>query len=151
MIEGKFKAGTDDLSDAFEIRKQVFHIEQGVDPALEFDQWDKKAVHVVVYNGSKAVATGRVLKMEETYKIGRIAVLKEERGKQYGDFLVRMLIDRAFQAGAAEVTVGAQLHAVGFYEKIGFHSYGNEYEEAGIRHIPMKIGKQDLCKKCKGH
>ena len=44
--------------------------------------------------------------MEEYYKIGRIAVKKECRGKKYGDFIVRMLVDKAFTMGAKEVFVG---------------------------------------------
>lgn len=149
MIEGKFLSGEDDLTEAFEIRRQVFQIEQKVDPKLEFDEYDKSAVHVVIHTRDKAVATGRIIKKDNTYKIGRIAVLQEERGKKYGDFVVRMLIDKAFQSGAEEVMVGSQIQAVGFYRKIGFEVYGEEYVEAGINHIAMKLKKEALCKECR--
>jgi predicted GNAT family N-acyltransferase len=34
----------------------------------------------------------------------------------------------------------AQVHAVPFYEKMGFKSYGPQFEEAGIQHFAMSIG-----------
>lgn len=148
IVEGKFLSYKDNLSDAFEIRKQVFQIEQGVSAEEEFDALDKEAIHVVIYSGGKAVATGRLLMLNDKFVIGRVCVRKEERGKQYGDFVVRMLVDKAFQSGAEEVILGSQIHAMGFYEKIGFVPYGEIYMDAGIEHRYMKMIKDQLCKKC---
>jgi Predicted acyltransferase len=148
LVEGKFLSYNDDLTDAFEIRKQVFQLEQGVKEEEEFDDLDKEAVHVVIYIQQKAVATGRLLFDGDTFRIGRVAVLQEERGKQYGDFVVRMLMDRAFNSGAKEIFISAQIQTKGFYEKIGFQQDGEEFIEAGIRHIPMKIEQNHVCKGC---
>lgn len=150
MIQGKYLFYNDDLTDAFNIRKAVFQIEQGVDESTEFDNLDKNAIHVVVYEKGKAVATGRLVFEGNVFHIGRIAVLKEERGKKYGDFTVRLLIDKAFLMGAKEVILGSQLHAVDFYKKIGFIPFDKEYEEAGISHQMMKIVPSSICKECKG-
>lgn len=151
MIKGVYLNGEEDLTDAFSIRRKVFIEEQKVPEEIEMDELDAYAIHAVAYDGDKAVATGRIIYDGDTYKIGRIAVLKEERGKQYGDFIVRMLVDKAFLHGAKEVLLGAQLPAVGFYEKIGFKPCGEEFEEAGIPHIPMKLQHDGLCKKCQNH
>lgn len=151
MVEGKFISYQDeDLDKVFDIRRQVFQIEQGVDAELEFDDLDKEAVHVLVTVGGKAVACGRLLKESDTdcFRIGRVAVLKEERGRQYGDFVVRMLVDRAFQAGAKEIVLGSQLYAVDFYRKIGFVPFGEEYLDAGIKHIPMIMKTGGMCRDC---
>lgn len=149
MVKGVYLNGEDDLSDAFDIRRKVFIEEQKVAEELEMDGMDAYAIHAVAYAEGKAVATGRIIYDGDTYKIGRVAVLKEERGKQYGDFIVRMLADRAFLHGAKEVLLGSQLHAVGFYEKIGFEPYGEVFDDAGIPHIHMKLKRDALCKKCK--
>lgn len=149
LVEGKFRSYQEDLTDAFEIRRKVFQEEQGVSAEIEFDELDKQAVHVIVYVGEKAVATGRVFNEGDTYHIGRVAVLKEERGRQYGDFVVRMLADKAFQTGADEVFLGAQISARGFYEKLGFVPCGEEYIEADILHVPMKLKKEAVCSLCK--
>ncbi|MFW5651097.1 MAG: GNAT family N-acetyltransferase [Acetivibrio ethanolgignens] len=148
IVKGVYLNGENDLGDAFEIRRKVFIEEQGVPEELELDEMDAYAIHALVYVEGKAVATGRIIYDGYTYKIGRVAVLKEERGKQYGDFIMRMLIDKAFLHGAEEVILGAQLTAVGFYEKLGFEKYGEVFDDAGIPHIHMKLKRENLCKKC---
>lgn len=150
MIQGKYLYYGDNLSEVFNIRRKVFVDEQGVKEEEEFDDYDDLAVHALVYdNGnSKPVATGRVYHDGKNYRIGRIAVLKEERGKYYGDFVVRLLVNKAFLSGAEEVFINAQVAAVPFYAKIGFQSYGDIFEEAGIKHISMKVELNNICQKC---
>ncbi|MGB8451085.1 MAG: GNAT family N-acetyltransferase [Anaerocolumna sp.] len=151
MVQGKYLYYGDDLSEVFKIRRKVFIDEQGIAPEEEFDDYDNLAVHALVYdntNNKKAVATGRVYHDGENYRIGRIAVLKEERGKYYGDFVVRLLVDKAFLAGAEEVIINAQVNAIKFYEKIGFIPYGDIFDEAGIEHVVMKVKLNSICKKC---
>lgn len=154
IIQGKYLHYGDDLTDAFEIRKQVFQIEQGVSSELEFDEIDDLAIHVIVYasdTDKRPVATGRVYFDGENYRIGRIAVLKEERGKYYGDFAVRMLANKAFLAGATEILIHSQTDVIPFYKKIGFEICGEEFMEAGIKHVPMILRAEKLCKKCQNN
>lgn len=151
LIQGKYLYYGDDISEAFEIRKQVFQIEQGVSAEEEFDSLDDLSVHVLVFalgESQRAVATGRVYYDSQNYRIGRVAVLKNERGKKYGDFVVRMLANKAFLSGAKEIYIDAQVAAIPFYEKIGFTSFGDEFIEAGIQHISMKLIAGSLCKDC---
>lgn len=151
LIQGKYLYFEDDKTEVYDIRRQVFHVEQGVSLEEEFDEIDDLAVHVLVFTSdepSRAVATGRVFFDGDNYKIGRVAVLKSERGKKYGDFVVRMLANKAFIAGADEIHINAQVVAVPFYEKIGFISYGDEFDEAGIKHVSMKLKSGSLCKEC---
>lgn len=150
-IKGKYLHYGNDLKDVFEIRKQVFQIEQGVSQELEQDEYDNEAIHALVYkigDDEVPVATGRLIFIDSEYRIGRICVLKEERKQGYGDFLVKMLIDKAFLAGAKYVSVHAQEKAIGFYEKIGFKICGDSYMEAGINHFPMEIKPTDVCRDC---
>ena len=41
--------------------------------------------------------------------------------------------------GVTRAKLGAQTHAIGFYEKLGFAAYGPEYDDAGIRHRDMAL------------
>jgi len=138
MIRTKWFTGAAELSDAHNIRRAVFINEQGVSEAQEMDGTDAGAIHLVAYDGAKPVATGRILIENELYLLGRIAVLKEVRGQGYGDFVMRLLIRRAFELGGTRQTVHAQLQAKGFYETLGFRATGAEYEEAGIPHVAME-------------
>lgn len=156
-IRGKIIHQGEDLTECFKIRKEVFVEEQGIPEELEFDELDKVALHCLIFStdneqkegNEKPVATGRLLLLENgTFKIGRIAVRKEERGKHYGDMLVKMLISKAFECGATKVILSAQVRAVKFYETIGFKTVGEKYIEDGIEHISMELEQQDLCKTC---
>ncbi|MPM96948.1 Acetyltransferase [bioreactor metagenome] len=127
----------EDMEDAFYIRREVFIKEQNVPEEEEFDEEDLRSHHVVVYSDGRPVATGRLFKTEENWFIGRISVLKDFRGKQLGKLVVEKLLERAAEIEAMDVHIHAQTHAVNFYEKFGFITYGDTFLEAGIEHISM--------------
>lgn len=153
-IQGKYLlGGLDDISECLAIRKEVFGQEQQFLTAASENIEDKEAIFVLAYETKEqgeqvSVATGRLIFLEDRFKIGRIAVKKEFRGKHYGDFIVRMLLEKAFSMGAKEVFVGAQAHAIPFYERIGFVRQKEEYFEDGIYHLIMKIVFSDCQKDC---
>ncbi|MDD9300942.1 MAG: GNAT family N-acetyltransferase [Desulfobacter sp.] len=117
------------------IRHAVFTCEQQVDPALDLDGQDLTAVHALVMAGPTPVATGRML---DDGHIGRVAVLKPYRGIGAGQMIVNALVGQALENKMPRVFLGAQIHAVSFYERLGFAEYGYPYEEAGISHIHME-------------
>lgn len=121
-----------------EIREEVFVREQEYPIELEFDEADENCWHLVLTDNEKAVATARLLKLSEgVFKPGRIAVLKEYRGKNIGAELLTLIIEKAKEMGAKELHIGAQTYAVGFYEKFGFKTTGEEYMDEHIPHIDM--------------
>ncbi len=137
MLEAKWINGYEDLADAHMIRIKVFIDEQGISWEDEMDDKDKDAMHLVLYDDKKPVATGRVLWNNGDFVIGRVAVLKEYRGKKYGDFIMRIMIRKAFECGGTKQFIHAQTAAIGFYEKLGFAAYGDEFMEDGIPHVSM--------------
>ena len=106
------------------IRTCVFTNEQGADADNEFDEYDKTSLFALLYEGDKPVGTARIAETAAGIKIGRIAILKECRGKGYGADIVKAVTDRAFDMGADKVLVDAQNYAVPFYEKLGFKVIG---------------------------
>lgn len=154
MIQGKLIDGMNDLTDCFYIREKVFIEEQKVPRELEMDDKDKIAVHAIVYdieNKTFPVATGRIYIDGNECRIGRVAVLKEYRGKGYGDFVVRLLVNKALSSNIEEVTLHAQTQTKDFYKKIGFIESGEVFYEAGISHIKMLMKPNLLCGKCSKH
>ncbi|MGN1084676.1 MAG: GNAT family N-acetyltransferase [Lachnospiraceae bacterium] len=148
--------GLDHVEEIRPIRMEVFAKEQGFPEDIIFDETDETAVQAVVYkdiNRTIPVAVGRLYKTGEgeDFKIGRIAVKKEERGQGYGDFIVRMLVDKGLMMGAERVIVGSQPHAIKFYEKIGFRPTGETYVEAKVEHTVMEIRQNSICKACQNH
>ena len=141
MLEYKwFPAGEIDPSFR-NLRIEIFVKEQGVPEENEFDDYDLQVPHLVIFSDGEAVATGRNIPYgENTVKIGRIAVKKEKRGLGLGEKIVKELLSKAKEDGAKTVKVGAQTHAVGFYEKCGFKLVGTpEYLEENIPHYDMYL------------
>lgn len=148
MLEGRYVFGDEDYSDAIEIRKIVFNMEQGIPLSGEVDDIDEDCIIAIAYYNEKAVATGRLLFDGEFYRISKVAVIKEYRGKSYGDFIVRMLIDKAIKFGATKINVISQINAKLFYEKIGFVESGDSFVEDNIERVPMVLKIENLFKKC---
>ena len=117
------------------IRNQVFTGEQGIAQNLDFDGQDAGAAHVLIVCDGECIATGRIL---PDGHIGRLAVLAEFRRQGFGAKAVLGLVEHARSTGLERVYLGSQVHAVGFYEGLGFTPYGDPYIEAGIQHIHME-------------
>jgi predicted GNAT family N-acyltransferase len=117
------------------IRKTVFVLEQAVPEELEWDGLDSDCAHVLaLHERSEAIGTAR---MQANGTIGRMAVLKDWRGRGVGRALLQTLLDLAVRQGLPRVTLSAQTHAIGFYEHAGFHTIGEIFMDAGIPHRKM--------------
>lgn len=117
------------------IRETVFIVEQGVPEGLEWDGLDPLCAHVLAWNDlGEAIGTAR---MQPKGSIGRMAVLKDWRGRGVGRALLQTLLDLAVRQGLSSVTLTAQTHALGFYERAGFHVVGDPFMDAGIPHRKM--------------
>ncbi|WP_299362159.1 GNAT family N-acetyltransferase [uncultured Paracoccus sp.] len=129
---------TDDLDACLTIRRAVFVEEQNVPEALEHDGHDATAVHLLASEAGRPVGTARLLIRGNTGKIGRVAVLADRRGQGLGAALMRAALDelRAIP-GVKLARLGAQTHALAFYEKLGFTASGPVYDDAGIPHRDM--------------
>ena len=74
----------------------------------------------------------------DTCKIGRVCVLAPMRGHGIGAALITASVAK-FRglSGITRVVLGAQTHALGFYQALGFQGEGDEYQDAGIPHLDM--------------
>lgn len=130
---------TDDFPACAAIRRRVFIEEQNVPEELELDDLDATAVHLLASRDGRPIGTARLLIDGETAKIGRVALLPEERGTGAGAALMRAALDELRARGVRTAKLGAQTYAIGFYEKLGFAAYGPEYDDAGIPHRDMSL------------
>jgi len=117
------------------IRIEVFVREQGIDPALEWDEFDPVSLHCLARRSGQPIATGRLL---PDGHIGRMAVLPSGRRSGIGGRVLERLIDAARRRGDPMVELSAQRYVETFYRRHGFETVGDPYEEAGIEHIRMR-------------
>ncbi|MEX0349351.1 MAG: GNAT family N-acetyltransferase [Paracoccaceae bacterium] len=128
----------DDPAPCFALRHEVFVVEQGIPQEEELDELDAVAVHLLARDGARAIGAARVVFIEETAKIGRVCVLAQARGTGLGTALIKEAIEVArAQEGVTKVKLGAQITAMGFYEKLGFAALGPIYLDAGLDHRDM--------------
>jgi predicted GNAT family N-acyltransferase len=130
--------GPADVAAAFAVRHEVFVVGQQVPPELERDAADGSAVHVVAEAGGRVVGAGRLVVDGAVGVLGRLAVLPELRGSGFGVQLVRLIEQQAVARGCTTVELHAQVPVRGFYQRLGYLAYGDEYDEAGIPHISMR-------------
>ena len=131
-------AVTEDLETCFALRHQVFVEEQGVPVEEEKDALDASATHLLALRDGVAVGTARIVFKGDTAKIGRVCVLTSARGTGLGAKLIEAAVETArVRSGVAKAKLGAQIHAIGFYEKLGFTAFGPVYDDAGIDHRDM--------------
>lgn len=123
------------------VRTAVFVNEQGIAPDDEWDEKDASALHAVLFDvHGQALGNARLLQPSTTVaKVGRMAVLKEARGRGYGARLLQTLIRCARQHGHKEVRLSAQCSALGFYAAHGFVEVGEPFDEVGIAHLEMVL------------
>lgn len=118
------------------IRKQVFIIEQNIPEEEEWDDQDMISDHFVVYDQDQPIATARLL---QNNSVGRVAVLKAYRGQGIGRMIMLEIIQQAHQQDRKFLQLSSQVHAISFYEKLGFSIQGDAYDECGIPHIKMQL------------
>lgn len=122
-----------------DLRRIVFIQEQGVSESDELDDLDDQAVHLLASKDGTPLGTARLLTKGDTGKIGRVCVLKEARGNGLGAALIEAAVEHfKTQAGINRALLGAQCHAIGFYEALGFAAFGPVYDDAGIDHRDME-------------
>ena len=123
--------------EAKDIREKVFVEEQGFKE--EFDAADGLSVHLVAFDCGKPVATCRFYRKADTasFVLGRIAVVKECRGRHIGARLIAYAEDM-LKNEADFILIHAQTRVRSFYEKQGYTAFGEEDFEEDCQHVWMK-------------
>lgn len=141
MLEYTFSLGKEDFADAAALRQRIFVEEQGF--SNEFDEIDERAIHLVIYQDGKPVATARAFveagDPTDRYTIGRVAVIKELRQYGLGKAAMLALHEHLKANGARELVLSAQCQAQGFYSKLGYVPFGEVYLDEHCPHQSMRL------------
>ena len=132
-----------DLDAAFTIREKVFQEEQGVPPAKEHDEHDRRDARHYLARAADGTPAGAARWRETAHgvKLERFAVLEGCRNQKIGAVLLHaVLTEVQAELPDADVYLNAQLRAVPFYERHGFRKEGELFEEANIQHYRMVLG-----------
>jgi predicted GNAT family N-acyltransferase len=119
------------------VREVVFMREQGVSAELEWDGLDEGCRHALALSAKgDAIGCGRIT---QDARIGRMAVLREWRGRKVGAALLEALLDEARSRPYAKVELSAQVQALPFYRRFGFEEEGEVFMDADMPHRKMRL------------
>lgn len=128
----------EDVAKCLQLRREVFIEEQGISEAEEMDGMDAQCAHVLAHMKGVPVGAARVHQTGEFAKIQRVCIARSHRGMGAGARLMEFIVDELKKDGRISfVCLGAQTHALAFYERLGFTAEGPIYLDAGIEHRTM--------------
>ena len=136
----RFIHGTEDLSDAYAVRIEVFCDEQGYRLEQELDELGSRLTKLEARRAEaeKEVAARLYPKGDGVMGLGRLAVRKSYRGCGLGARMVEELGRKAAELGASVSQLDAQTRARGFYEKQGYRVCGEEHMDGHVPHVMME-------------
>lgn len=124
--------------EAISIRTKVFMEEQGFEN--EFDNIDSIATHLVLVDEAMPIATARIYFSSErqSHVIGRIAVIKEWRGKELGNVILNMAEREIVKQSGNRAELSAQIRVSAFYERNGYRSLEEYHMDENCPHVWMR-------------
>ena len=118
------------------LRVDVFVVEQECPyPELDGRDTEPATEHLWFESDGQVAATIRVLDDGDTRAIGRVATATGFRGQ---GLAARLIEEGIALCAGTPITLGAQAHLEGWYERFGFRRSGPGYVEDGIPHVPMR-------------
>jgi radical SAM protein (TIGR04043 family)/putative N-acetyltransferase (TIGR04045 family) len=131
---------------AFEIRKEVFVLEQKLFSNSDADENDPKSIHLVAEWNSQVVGTVRVFPVNHNghWIGGRLAVRKEFRNTGAGELLVQEAMHCVKNQGCTKFTAYIQLENVPLFSKIGWKAVESVKQYFGKPHQMMEANLEDI-------
>lgn len=129
----------DQMEHVYDIRHEVFVVEQGLTRTVRDDPDDRYSVHVLASIGDEVVGVGRVTYYADEAQIVWVAVRKAYRNRGVGRAIMEHLLRLSREEGVRLVTLNAQTHALHFYEALGFTPIGRRFFMANIEHQYMAL------------
>jgi putative N-acetyltransferase (TIGR04045 family) len=130
---------------AFEIRKEVFVLEQKIFSNSDIDENDAESIHLVAEWNSQVVGTVRFFPVNNNghWVGGRLAVREGFRSTGAGELLVREAMHFVKNRGCTKFTAHIQLENVPFFSRIGWKKVEPAKDYFGKPHQLMEanLGK----------
>jgi len=137
-VEIRRAVGRAELDALLDLRHRVFCVEQGVPKHEEVDGRDDDAVHLVAVRDGRVLGTCRLVFVDRTVQLSRLAVEPQARREGIATALLREADREAQGARARRIVLHAQTYARELYAADGYEERGRTFVEAGIEHVAME-------------
>jgi ribosomal protein S18 acetylase RimI-like enzyme len=123
----EIEPGTLEYEQAAELRYDALYREWGLPRTLIADTDGRTYRHVAAFEGPRVIGYGRIWLEDGESKIFQVCVAADRQSEGIGAAIVEELAGLARTAGRVEITLDARVHAIGFYERLGFCAEGEEF------------------------
>ncbi len=132
----------DQVAEAFDVREEVYIVEQQIDRSDEFDQFEDESRHFVAYVNNEPCGAARWRFTKDGVKLERFAVLPTYRKQGVGGALVQAVIDDIVNHPNYSnqlLYLNAQESAMPLYARFNFQPVGDTFLECDIVHQRMEL------------
>ncbi len=108
--------------------------------SLSKEELEKEKDHLLIaaYEDEKMLGCCMLVEEGKSVRLRQMAVLNDLQGKGIGKALMQFAENLARDRGYKKITMHARKHAIGFYEKMGYATIGEEFKELNIPHYNME-------------
>ena len=131
--------GTKEYKQVLKLRDEILRKPLGLNFSEEELEKEKNNMHMAAYEDDQML--GCCMLVEEdpgTVRLRQMAVVNDVQGKGIGRALMQFAENLARDRGYKRITMHARKNAIGFYEKMGYKKFGDEFMEITIPHIVME-------------
>ena len=133
---------TAELDAALALRHQVFVSEQGIVPDTDQDGQERMALHLGAWQDGELAGVLRLLPEDDSQgllRLGRLAVLPEQRGQGVASELLAQAKQQARRRGADKLTASVQTANVPLFARLGWEKQGEPFAVHGWQHQEMTL------------
>ena len=127
---------------ACQLRYRLFYAEHNLAWDKVFNDSDLNCFHLAIVELGKVLAYAQLFPQKNLhYQIKQIVVEPKHRKQNLGIQILQATLDLAKERGATSLSLNSRVRAIGFYQKLGFQTYGVEFPSptTGVIHIAMKL------------
>lgn len=131
--------GTKEYQQMVKLREDVLRRPLGFTFTPEELESEKDNMLIAAFEDDRILGCCMLVEEEPgLIRLRQMAVLNDLQGKGIGRALMQFAENIARDHGYKTIMMHARKHAIGFYEKMGYKTRGNEFTEITIPHFAME-------------
>jgi len=131
--------GSREYQQMLQLRNDVLRKPLGLKFTPDELEKEKEEILIGAFEEERMLGCCMLIKVDSsTVRLRQMAVLNNLQGKGIGRALMQFAENIARDRGFRKIMMHARKSATGFYEKLGYHVAGNEFQEVTIPHFVME-------------
>jgi predicted GNAT family N-acyltransferase len=131
--------GSREYQQMLQLRNDVLRKPLGLKFTPDELEKEKEEILIGAFEDERMLGCCMLIKVDpSTVRLRQMAVLNNLQGKGIGRALMQFAENIARDRGFRKIMMHARKSATGFYEKLGYHVAGSEFQEVTIPHFVME-------------